>query len=557
MIGYADALQRRLAAWTGQDVGARIWRKDGTVWVSDPDEVRRTPELTDRLGWLHSPELMLGAVGELTAFAREVRDEGCRRVVLLGMGGSSLAPEVFMRIFGSAPGYPRFIVLDSTHPESVRNVEKRIDIGRTFFLVSSKSGDTLETLSFFKHFYERVRAVRPDGPGRSFAAITDAGSTLDVLARERGFRRVFHGTRTVGGRYSALTYFGLVPAALIGVDIREILSRGFLMAQACGPGVPPRDNPALAAGAAIGELALAGRDKLTFLISPSLAPFGAWVEQLIAESTGKDGKAILPVVDEEPGPPEVYGDDRAFVCIEVAGDGAAVAETAEALEKAGHPVLRFSLADREDLGGEFFRWELATAAAGAVLGINPFDQPDVEAAKAKAREAMRTFEEAGRLPSEPPAFAGAAMDVYGGPEGAAPADRLKAFLDQVRPGDYVAVMVYLPPTEAVDAALGDLRLALRARTKAAITLGYGPRFLHSTGQLHKGDGNTGLFIQITGEAADEIAVPGESYGFGTLIAAQAAGDRQALEDVGRRFVRFHLKGDVIAGVRQLRQALSV
>ncbi len=554
---YADAVNARQRSWSEANVTRRIWRKDATVWVPDPEEAALTPELINRLGWLSIPEVMHDQLDTLHDFADGIRKEGFTHVVLLGMGGSSLAPEVYMTTFGNAPGYPPLTVLDSTHPASVHNITDSVDVANTLFLVSSKSGGTTETLSFFKFFHNAVSAVK-ENPGQNFVAITDPGSPLETFAAEKKLRRVFSSPPDVGGRYSALTYFGLVPAALIGINLHKLLDRAITMLHATHYCVPVAENPGLALGAAMGELAVAGRDKITFFASPSIETFGVWVEQLIAESTGKNGKGILPVAGERLGTPDHYGDDRFFVCLRMEGDENDLLDKGvNALEAAGHPVIRISLDEREDLAGEFFRWEMATAAAGAVLGINPFDQPNVEAAKVKAREMLKAFQETGSLPADAPTLVEGDIEAFGG-SGKNGANIREIFADFVKfggPGDYVALMAYVPRTVENDAILESIRLTLRDRLKVATTLGYGPRFLHSTGQLHKGNGNKGLFIQITHAPVSDIAIPGEPYSFGTLIAAQALGDFRALAEGGRRLIRFHIKGDVSVGLKHLRDIL--
>ncbi len=555
---YRNAFETRLNVWAGEEIARRLWHKDGTVWVPDPEEAARTADLMEKMDWLTLPEVMAGERENLQAFSREVRDAGFLRVVLLGMGGSSLAPEVFMKTFGNRPGYPTLQVLDSTHPDSVENIFRSGDVARTLFLVSSKSGGTIETLSFYKFFFDAVK-TKKDDPGRNFVAITDPGSGLEKLARENKFRRVFSSPPGVGGRYSALTYFGLVPAALIGVDLGRILDSAATMAHACYSCVPVDRNPGISLGAAMGELALAGRDKITFLASPGLSPFGVWVEQLIAESTGKLGRGIVPVADERPGAPEVYGKDRFFAYMRLAGDeNDTLDQLVGGLEKTGHPVARIHLDEKLDMGGEFFRWEMATAAAGAVLGINPFNQPDVEAAKIKARELMAAYRETGRLPADEPTLRDGNLKIFGGPDGSSPnADDLIArFLQQKNEGDYVALMAYIPRSSRTDEILDRIRIHLRDKLKVATTLGYGPRFLHSTGQLHKGGPNRGLFIQITSTPESDRSVPGEPYSFGTLIAAQAMGDYQALEERDRRLIRFHVSGDLMAGLERLEERME-
>jgi transaldolase / glucose-6-phosphate isomerase len=497
----------RLDAMDAAQVPKRIWARDPTVWSDDPGR----PEIRDRLGWLTVGKAMAQQVKALVGFAEEIRGE-FGRVVLCGMGGSSLAPEVFWRTFGAAPGYPELHVLDSTDPRAVRQVEEGGDLPRTLFIISSKSGTTQESDSLFRYFWERT-----GGRGSQFTAITDPGTPLDRLAGERGFRRTFLNPADIGGRYSALSYFGLVPAALIGIDIETLLHRAHRMAESCAAWVPALENPAAWLGAILGEGALAGRNKATFVLTGGIASFGLWAEQLIAESTGKEGKGILPVADEPLGSPEVYGEDRIFVSMSLAGETDAETDSRlAALEHAGHPVVHLRLDDRYDLGQECFRWEFATAVAGAVLHINPFDQPNVAESKANTK---------------------AVLAKGGQASPAAAAADLERFLAGIRPGDYLAIMAYLPPTPENDARLAAIRLRLRNRLRVATTLGYGPRFLHSTGQFHKGGPPVGHFLQIVQPSPDDLAIPGEPFGFRELEAAQAAGDLQALRSRGRPVIR--------------------
>ncbi|MBN1994158.1 MAG: bifunctional transaldolase/phosoglucose isomerase [Anaerolineae bacterium] len=542
----------RLKAWNAANVAARIWQRDGTVWIADPEQAAQTKELANRLGWLEIGPERLAQADEVAAFAAQIRAVGYKAVVLLGMGGSSLAPEVYMATFGAkADGLP-LIVLDSTNPDQISAVKANLaNPAQTLFLVSSKSGGTLETLSLFKHFYQVVGAVKAN-PGENFVAITDPGSGLEKLAKEKKFHRVFLAPPEVGGRYSALTYFGLVPAALIGVDLPKLLRRANSMANACRNHAP--QNPGLQLGAALGELALAGRDKVTFFASPKIAAFGVWMEQLIAESTGKQGVGILPVADEAIAEPIFYNNDRVFVYLRLAGDDNVDLDgQVDMLAAGGHPVITIQLDELADLGQEFFRWEMATAAAGAALKINPFNQPNVESAKAKAKALMTEFEQSGFLPADTPTLDYDDIDAYGPAMGETVTEALKAFLTHYRPGDYVAIMAYLPQTPDTDAALNELRLRLRNGLRSAVTVGYGPRFLHSTGQLHKGDGNKGLFVQLTHTPVTDVEIPGEKYTFATLVAAQAQGDYHALKENGRRLIRFHIEaGQVIpAAIRKL------
>ncbi len=551
LTAYDDAVAVRLRAWDAANMAARVWERDGTVWIADPDETAKTPELTDRLGWLNIGQEMLEDAGNLAAFAAEIKQTGFKEVVLLGMGGSSLAPEVFMTTFGAAKGLP-LTVLDSTNPDQIAAVRSRLAVpARTLFVVSSKSGGTLETRTLFQYFYDLVGQSK-DNPGENFVAITDPGSGLEKVAKEKKFRKVFSSPPEVGGRYSVLTYFGLVPAALIGVNLSKLLRRANSMADACRNHAV--QNPGLQLGAVLGELALAGRDKVTFFASPKIETFTLWVEQLIAESTGKHGTGILPVVGEAITEPAFYNNDRLFVYLRLAGDDNITLDGRVALlEAGGHPVITIQMDELVDLGQEFFRWEMATAAAGAVLKINPFDQPNVESAKIKARELMAEFERSGSLPVETPTLDYDDIDVYGPAMGETVTEALKAFLTTFRPGDYIAIMAYLPYDPDIARALEAFRLRLRNGLRAAATVGFGPRFLHSTGQLHKGDGNNGLFIQITHTPATDVEIPGEAYSFATLVAAQAQGDYNALRENQRRLIRFHIEAgqDLAAAIRRL------
>jgi transaldolase/glucose-6-phosphate isomerase len=542
---HQGAVGRRLQTWQDERFSRRLWMRDHTLW--SPEWV---DEVIDRLGWLTLPEAMEPELGELARFADEVRGDGIRHAVVLGMGGSSLAPEVFQRVFGNAPGYPELTVLDSTHPGAVRALAERLDPARTIFVVSSKSGTTTEPLAFFRAFWERTAGAVGD-PGRHFVAVTDPGTPLATLGRDHDFRRIFLAPPDVGGRYSALTPFGLVPAALIGVDLAELLDRGWAMAEACGGDRPEPTCSALALGAALAELASplppprgegGRRDKLTLVTSPALDAFPDWLEQLVAESLGKAGRGIVPVVAEPLGPPEAYGDDRLFVGLLLDGDTDTGAEAGlTALERAGQPVVRIRLADRYDLGGEIFRWELAVAAAGAVLRVHPFDQPDVELAKELAREAMRPGG----------GGAGAAPAPIGLDGGEALREAVDRWLAGAGRGAYLSLHAYLAPTPETSDALATLQRELRDRTRLATTVGYGPRFLHSTGQLHKGGPPEGLFLQILDRPEADLPVPGADYTFARLIRAQADGDAAALARRGRRLLRIDLGGDPAAGLRRL------
>jgi transaldolase/glucose-6-phosphate isomerase len=539
---YLSRVEERRRAWQGEKFACRLWQKDPTLWSPKP-----VPEISDRLGWLTLPETMHEQVEDLKAFAEEVKAEGVRHVVLLGMGGSSLAPEVFQRTFNGQPDYPKLIVLDSTHPAAVRAVEAHLDLRRTLFLVSSKSGTTTETLSFFRYFWNKARQLT-DHPGKQFIAITDPGTPLERLAGERGFRRVFHAPSDVGGRYSALTVFGLVPAALIGVDVDSILDRAWRMVEASAFCVSESDNPCVVLGAALGELALAGRDKVTFIASSSIKALPVWIEQLIAESTGKDGKGIVPVVDEPLGSSEVYGAERFFVYMEMSGDDSGDLEKRiSALEAHDHPVARVRLFEKADLGQEFFRWEVAVAAAGAVLGIHPFNQPDVEVAKDLARKAMVAAERKAKAVQSPDLVSAAKRDELKG--------AIEGWLAQAKSGDYIALQAFLQPRSETTDALEQIRVVLRERKKLVTNFGYGPRFLHSTGQLHKGGANTGLFLQLVDEIEDDLEVPETNFTFGQLIRAQALGDYQALKQQGRRALRVSLGRNVAEGLEAILECL--
>ncbi|HVR98619.1 MAG TPA: hypothetical protein VMW27_18530 [Thermoanaerobaculia bacterium] len=540
--GYAAAVETRLARWQREGFGERLWRKDHTLWSPEP-----VPELTDRMGWLELPESAPRDLDRLMRFAEGVKSEGYRHAIVLGMGGSSLAPEVFARSLGSAPGYPSLEVLDSTHPAAVRALAERLDLARSLFLVSSKSGTTTETLSFLRYFWDLTgRALSKDDIGQHFVAITDPGTPLERLARERRFREVFNGPEEVGGRYSAFTAFGMVPAALMGASVRVLIDRVRDMAAASAGDVPPAENPGLRLGATLGELALAGRDKVTFLTSPTLASFPDWLEQLIAESTGKIGRGIVPVAGETAGGPEVYGPDRLFVGLLLGEDGELEARLTD-LEEAGHPVARIRCDAGVDLGGEMFRWEFAVAAAGSVLGVNPFDQPDVQLAKELAGKAMKE-QSAGARPAEDDSPRTSDPESLG--------RALSGWLEGSAAGEYLGLHAYLPPRPETSRLLHRLQGALRDRTRLATTFGYGPRFLHSTGQLHKGGPGECRFLQLVDEPVEEVPVPEADYSFRTLIRAQADGDREALEQRGRRVLRLQLGQDGAAGLEALLAAVG-
>lgn len=555
---FESVMDSALMEMKAEKIIERLWKHDHTIWKPDPDEI------VNRLGWLELPSSMRSHLGRIDEFVRKVRGDGYQAALLLGMGGSSLAPEVFRKVFGVAKGFLDLSVLDSTHPQAVRDHLERTDFRRTLFLVSTKSGGTVETLSLMKFFYNRaLRELGESNAGDHFAAITDPGSNLEKLAQELEFRDVFLNDPNIGGRYSALSFFGLVPAALIGTDIDKILERAGVMADACRGS---DDNPAALPGVTMGEMAARGRDKLTLVLSKSIAPLGAWTEQLIAESTGKDGKGILPVIEDHLRGPELYSDDRLFVEVSLK-DEQAGGQKLDAISGDGHPIVSMQLEDIYDLGGEFFRWETATAIAGWRLGINPFDQPNVEAAKAQARSMIESYKAKGKLEQTSPALIDDGIEVFSDLRGESASEILLTFLDLAgRHGSeskpYVVLQAYLHPSARLDKALLDMKARIQKISRLAVTCGYGPRFLHSTGQLHKGDGGHGLFIQLTDDIANDLPIPDEvgredsSVDFGTLITAQALGDARALTDTGRKVIRFGLGKDVMGGLRRLTDALE-
>jgi transaldolase/glucose-6-phosphate isomerase len=548
----ATAVDARLMALERDGFAGRLWKKDDALWSDEPTH---RAVAANRLGWLEAPGAMRAQAASLRAFAAEVAKDGYRRAVLLGMGGSSLAPEVLRLTLGVRSGALDLTVLDNTSPAAVRAVTESHDPADTLFVVASKSGGTIEVSSFERHFFDRAKAALGERAGRSFIAITDPGTALERLAKERGYRRTFTNPPDIGGRYSALSYFGLVPAALIGADLDALLGTAADEARANGPGVAAAQSPGLALGAVMGEAARAGRDKLTLVLSPGLEAFGGWVEQLVAESTGKNGRGIVPVAGEPLAAPDAYGADRLFVSISPGAPPADTTRALDALAAAGHPVLRWSLGWTAALGAEFLRWEIATAVAGAVLGVDPFDEPNVTEAKNATRAVLERYQRDGRFPARPAVAAAGGITVET-PEsiakrlasrvhdGAEPAAWIAALGALARPGDYVALLAYVHATPARTQQLERLRLALRAQTRLATTLGIGPRFLHSTGQLHKGGPHSGLFVQLVADEGADLAIPGESYGFGALRDAQAIGDYEVLAKRERRVVRVHLGSDV-------------
>jgi RpiB/LacA/LacB family sugar-phosphate isomerase len=545
------AVQETMDALDGQDFLDRLWVKDATLWKGETAAIR------NRLGWLTSPTIMRGHADDIKTFVDEIRRLQFTHVVLLGMGGASLSGDVFNLMFGSKMGFPDLLLLDSTDPAAVKHTLDRLNLTRTLFIVATKSGTTTETLSLYHFFRGQVEASSVPRAGVHFVAITDPGRPLDKLANESGFRRTFLNPASIGGRYSALSFFGLVPAALVGIDIRALLDRSHAMVEACGNAVGARENAAVRLGAALAGLGKAGRDKVTLVLSRKLRGLGAWIEQLLAESLGKDGKGLVPVDDEPLGPPGVYGEDRVFVAVTLDGDAAYDSEL-NALEDAGHPVIRIGLREPLEVGAEFFRWELAIAAAGVVMGVNPFNEPDVTRAKENTASLLGAWKKSKKLP-EWPADAeenGVVLMTNSGKKAAGVPQGIQAFLGQAQPGDYIALQAYLAPTADTWIRLQELRMLLRDRLKLATTVAFGPRYLHSTGQLHKGGPPNGMFIQITGDDKEDVAIPGAGYGFSTLKAAQALGDLQALRDSGRRVIRVHVTGKQTEGVEQLIQLVQ-
>ena len=556
--GLQSELDGALRDWRVNDKVRRLWARDSTLW-SGSDEAKW-------LGWLDIIERQLACLDLIDDFAADVRDGGFTHVLLLGMGGSSLCPEVLSETFGQQEGSPRLYVLDSTDPAQVKAFEDKLDPAKTLFIVSSKSGSTLEPNIFKQYFFERLEQTLGKGKaGAHFVAVTDPGSKLEEAARRDGFRHIFHGDPSIGGRYSALSHFGMIPAAAMGIEARRFLDRAGEMAIACSPRAPLERNPGLALGLILGAAAKAGLDKLTLIASPGLSNLGAWLEQLLAESTGKQGRGIIPVDREPLGSPEDYGNDRVFAYLSVEGQTDAQQDAAiETLEKAGRPVVRLHLRDADDLGAQFFLWEIATAVAGSVLGINPFDQPDVEASKIVTRTMTEQYESSGTLPVET-AFArfdrmaffadgtnAAALQAGGG---ATSTGLIKAHLSRLAEGDYFALLGYVEMKAEHERILEGIRRMVRASKKVATCAGFGPRFLHSTGQAYKGGPNSGVFLQITCDDAADLEVPGRKYTFGVVKAAQASGDFQVLTERSRRALRVHLSGDATTALSRLGEVI--
>ena len=547
----AEALDRAQA----DDLARRLWAADLSLWSQNP-LVQNL--IADRLGWLRVAEAMRAGVPDLTAWGAEIADR-VDDVVLLGMGGSCLAPEVMAAVLPQVKGSPQLIVLDTTDPAAVRRVEAGLDLPRALFIVASKSGDTLETATLAEYFWSRYASASVASPGRHFVAITDPGTSLAALAQEHAYARVFLNPPDIGGRYSALSFFGLVPAALAGIDLAPLLDRAIAAGESSAGNPSVNSNAPVTIGVALGALARAGRDKLTLVPSASLQPVGAWVEQLVAESTGKEGQGVVPVDGEPLGAPDVYDDDRVFIELALAGDpDDGRAARLDALADAGHPVITLPLADPYDLAAHFLTWELATAIAGSLLDINPFDEPNVSESKANTERVLGQVTASGAQ-FEPPTGPRANGVTAAGSQAPDLTAALTGWLASVRPGDYLSVQAYLDRTPAHDTDLRTIQALLRDGLHRAVTLGYGPRFLHSTGQLHKGGPDTGVFLQITAGRRDDVEVPGRGYSFGTLIDAQALGDFESLAARERRRLRLHLSDsstDLEAVASALRTALD-
>jgi transaldolase/glucose-6-phosphate isomerase len=552
--GYEKDVSNRVALLEREQFCTRLWRKDASLWKADA-EIQKS--IRNALGWLHVAENMEANLDALIHFVSEIKAAGFRYVVDMGMGGSSLAPLAFQNTFGAAENGLRLIVLDTTDPATIQKIEREVDLPRTLFIIASKSGTTAEPLAFGEYFYAKVKALKGDRAGENFVAITDPGTPLVKTAKERKFRRTFLNFADIGGRYSALSYFGLLPAALMGVDVGELLIRALRMTHACASCVPVHLNPGLSLGAALGELGRQGRNKVTFIVPSSIATLGMWLEQLLAESTGKEGRGILPVSGEPFGDPSVYGDDRFFIYLRLKSQTEDSLERGvAALREAAHPVVTIDLNDPLDFGQEFFRWEIATATAGSILGINPFDQPNVQESKDNTNRLLDTVREQGELPEEKPALVEAPLSLYAPKAAGTIVETLQRFLTQARAGDYVALMAYLTEDWATEQALQAIRLQLRDSLRLATTLGYGPRFLHSTGQFHKGGPNTGLFLQLTSDDAVDLPVPGQPYTFAIFKRSEALGDLEALHKHQRRVIRIHLGADVGKGLAALEQAIK-
>jgi transaldolase/glucose-6-phosphate isomerase len=551
---HADAVNAALAEIQKGDVMRRIWRKDAALWKS---EEAHQKIIKNALGWLTVVDEIIGVEDDLVAFANDIRDSGqFDHVMLCGMGGSSLCPEVFRVTFGKQEGYPELLVLDSTDPDALKQFADKVDPTRTLYVIASKSGTTTEPLVFYKYWYDVVGKLKAN-PGENFVAVTDPGTLMEQMATDDKFRRIFLNPADIGGRYSALSYFGMVNAALMGLDVKTLLDRAERTVHACSQVVPANENPGARLGCIMGECAKAGRDKTTVLTDPRIASFGLWVEQLIAESTGKDNTGIVPIAGEDIGSPSVYGNDRLFVYLAVEKVDSETQMKLKALEAAGHPVVTIILNDLYDIGEEFFLWEIATAVAGWRIGINPFDQPNVQESKDATKELLDTYTATGALPGQGVLATDGTLTIYADDatraalSGESTLAALKGHLARAGAGDYIAMLDYIEETPEHEALIQQIRTHLRAATKCATTTGYGPRFLHSTGQLHKGGSAAGVFLQLTAPDAVDFPVPNQTYTYSVLKQAQALGDFRSLSTRGRRAVRVDLGADVAAGLRRL------
>jgi transaldolase / glucose-6-phosphate isomerase len=557
----AQNVKATLEDWEKNNKVKRLWARDASLWTNKDEG--------NWLGWLGIVEQQIAHNADFKKIADEIHNGVFTHLVLLGMGGSSLCVEVFGKTFGKKGGYPQVHILDSTDPAQIRTLESKIDIAKTIFIVASKSGTTLEPNIFEQYFYEKVKqSVGAAEVGKRFIATTDPGSQMQKVAESHGFRHVFYGVPSIGGRYSALSNFGMIPAAIQGVDVPKFLDRTEEMVHACASAVPADENPGAILGAILGALQKSGRDKVTLFASPGISDLGAWLEQLLAESTGKEGKGLIPVDRESIGAPDVYGNDRVFVYMRLeSGAEAKQDEGVATLEKAGQPVVRIQVGNNYELGQEFFRWEIATAVAGSIIGINAFNQPDVEASKIETRKLTDEYEKSGSLPPETPFYQERGFKLYSDDKNASALKQaagkdaaltsyLRAHTNRLRAGDYFAVLGYIERNEQNRTELQSIREAVRDKKRVATCLGFGPRFLHSTGQAYKGGPNSGVFLQITCDDAADLPVPGKKYTFGIVKAAQARGDFNVLTERGRRALRVHLTGDLTAGLKTLQQAVQ-
>ena len=551
---YSEAVNDRLSMLEKKDFCSRLWKKDTSLW-SDEQEVQQT--IKQALGWMHAPEKMEKNAGELLVFAREVQESGFRHVVHMGMGGSSLAPMVFQRTFSPGENGLPLTVLDTTDTGTISTLNQNLSVKDTLFIVASKSGTTTEPLDFCEYFYTKIEMLKKDAAGENFVAITDPDTPLADMARQRNFRKIFLNYRDVGGRYSALTYFGLVPASLMGLDIEKILARALSMRHACDADVSVRKNPGVRLGAVLGELARRGRNKVTFVVPQEFITLGMWLEQLLAESTGKSGTGLIPVAGEPIGNPPMYGNDRVFAYFRLKNASNDDLEiNIEALKNAGQPVITITLDDLFDLSQEFFRWEIATATAGMILEINPFNQPNVQESKDNTKQLLAILKEEGELPEEAPDLIEEPLRLYGSQKEQNIAGALSRFFEQAKAGDYLAILAYIPESETTDNLLTRMRVQVREQFRLVTTHGYGPRYLHSTGQLHKGGPNTGLFLMLISDDPVEMEIPGREYSFGNLKRAQASGDLKALRKHGRRVLKIQLGPEIEDGLIRLSEALA-